>query len=64
VKTVPTLRVVSSADALAGLAELGVTDLPGEVQLALADVALSIPRNRGGFRYAASALLASAIKRS
>jgi putative transposase len=39
VKTVPTLRVVSSADALAGLAELGVTDLPGEVRLALADVA-------------------------
>jgi putative transposase len=39
VKTVPTLHVVSKADAPAELAELGVTDLPGEVQLALADVA-------------------------
>ncbi len=38
-KTVPTLRVVSKPDASAELAELGVTDLPGEVQLALADVA-------------------------
>jgi putative transposase len=41
VKTVPILRVVSSAEAPAELAELGVTDLPGEVQLALADVALA-----------------------
>jgi transposase-like protein len=39
VKTVPTLRVVSTADAPAELAELGVADLPGEVQLALTDVA-------------------------
>jgi hypothetical protein len=39
VKTVPTLRVVSSIDAPAEVAGLGVTDLPGEVQLALADVA-------------------------
>jgi putative transposase len=39
VKTVPTLRVVSKTDAPAELAELGVADLPGEVQLALADVA-------------------------
>jgi transposase-like protein len=39
VKTVPTLRVVSKADASAELAELGVADLPGEVQLALAEVA-------------------------
>jgi putative transposase len=36
VKTVPTLRVVSKTDAPA---ELGVADLPAEVQLALADVA-------------------------
>ncbi len=33
------LRVVSKTDAPAELAELGVTDLPGEVRLALADVA-------------------------
>jgi putative transposase len=39
VKTVPTLRVVATADAPAELAELGVTDLPGEVQLALSDIA-------------------------
>jgi putative transposase len=39
VKTVPTLRVVSKADAPAELAGLGVADLPGEVQLALADIA-------------------------
>jgi putative transposase len=39
VKTVPTLRVVSKADAPAELTGLGVADLPDEVQLALADVA-------------------------
>jgi putative transposase len=39
VETVPTLRVVSKTDAPAEMAELGVTDLPGEVQLALADIA-------------------------
>jgi putative transposase len=39
VKTVPTLRVVSKTDTADQLAELGVADLPGEVQLALADVA-------------------------
>jgi putative transposase len=39
VKTVSTLRVVSKADAPAGLAELDVADLPGEVQVALADIA-------------------------
>jgi putative transposase len=39
VKTVPTLRVVSKADASAELAELGVADLPDEVQLALTEVA-------------------------
>jgi putative transposase len=39
VKTVPTLRVVSKADAPAELAGLGVADLPGEIQLALADIA-------------------------
>jgi putative transposase len=38
VKTVPTLRVLSSADAPAELAGLGVVDLPAEVQLALADI--------------------------
>jgi putative transposase len=39
VKTVPTLRVVSKADAPAELAGLSVADLPGEIQLALADIA-------------------------
>jgi transposase-like protein len=39
VKTVPTLRVVSKTDAPAEMAESGVADLPGEVQLALAEVA-------------------------
>src|SRR6266545_3628501 len=39
VKTVPTLRVVSKPDAPAEMAELGVADLPDEVQFALADVA-------------------------
>ena len=38
-KTVPTLRVVSKADAPAELTELGVADLPGEVRLALAEIA-------------------------
>lgn len=38
-KTVPTLRVVSNSDTAGQLAELGVADLPAEVQLALADVA-------------------------
>jgi transposase-like protein len=39
VKTVPTLRVVSKREAPAALDELGVTDLPAEVRLALADIA-------------------------
>jgi hypothetical protein len=39
VKTVPTLRVVSKTEALAELEALGVTDLPVEVRLALADIA-------------------------
>jgi transposase-like protein len=39
VKTVPTLRVVSRTEAPAGLDELGVTDLPAEVRLALTDIA-------------------------
>jgi putative transposase len=39
VKTVPTLRVVSTTDARPRLAELGVADLPGEVQLALTGIA-------------------------
>jgi putative transposase len=39
VKTVPTLRVVSKTEAPAELDELGVTDLPVEVRLALADIA-------------------------
>jgi transposase-like protein len=39
VKTVPTLRVVSKTDAPAELAELGVADLPGEVQLGLSEIA-------------------------
>ena len=38
-KTVPTLRVVSKTEAPAELAGLGVTDLPAEVRLALADIA-------------------------
>src|SRR3954453_11241038 len=38
-KTVPTLRVVSKPDAPAELAELGVSDLPAEVRLALTDIA-------------------------
>jgi putative transposase len=38
-KTVPTLRVVSKRDAPAELAELGVSDLPAEVRLALTDIA-------------------------
>ena len=42
-KTVPTLRVVSKADARAKLAGLGVVDLPDEVQLVLADVASPAP---------------------
>jgi putative transposase len=39
VKTVPTLRVVSKTETPAELDELGVTDLPAEVRLALADIA-------------------------
>jgi putative transposase len=39
VKTVPTLRVVSKSEAPAELAGLGVTDLPAEVRLALAEIA-------------------------
>ncbi|HEY3037080.1 MAG TPA: transposase, partial [Streptosporangiaceae bacterium] len=38
-KTVPTLRVVSKSETTAELDELGVTDLPPEVRLALADIA-------------------------
>jgi putative transposase len=38
-KTVPTLRVVSTPDAPTELDELGVADLPAEVRLALADIA-------------------------
>jgi mutator family transposase len=38
VKTVPTLRVASIPDAPDQLAELGVADLPAEVQLALTDI--------------------------
>jgi hypothetical protein len=38
-KIVPTLRVVSKSDAPAELGELGVTDLPAEVRLALDDIA-------------------------
>ena len=38
-KTVPTLRVVSKTETPAGLDQLGVTDLPAEVRLALADIA-------------------------
>jgi putative transposase len=39
VKTVPSLRVVSRADAPAELGDLGVADLPAEVQLALTEIA-------------------------
>jgi putative transposase len=39
VKTVPTLRVVSKTETPGELDQLGVTDLPAEVRLALADVA-------------------------
>src|SRR3954468_2555220 len=39
VKTVPTLRVVSKSEAPAEADELGVTDLPAEIRLALADIA-------------------------
>jgi putative transposase len=39
VKTVPTLRVVSTSDTAEQLERLGVADLPAEVQLALADIA-------------------------
>jgi putative transposase len=39
VKTVPTLRVVSKTETPAELDGLGVTDLPAEVRLALADIA-------------------------
>jgi putative transposase len=39
VKTVPTLRVVSKAETPAELDGLGMTDLPAEVRLALADIA-------------------------
>jgi len=38
-KTVPTLRVVSKSDAPAQLDELGVSDLPAEMRLALTDIA-------------------------
>jgi putative transposase len=38
-KTVPTLRVASKDDAPAELDELGMTDLPAEVRLALTDIA-------------------------
>lgn len=38
-KTVPTLRVVSKTEASAEIDELGVTDVPAEVRLALADIA-------------------------
>jgi putative transposase len=39
VKTVPTLRVVSKSEAPAEADELGMTDLPAEVRLALTDIA-------------------------
>jgi putative transposase len=39
VKTVPTLRVVSRTEAPAEIDELGATDLPAEVRLALTDIA-------------------------
>jgi putative transposase len=38
--TVPTLRVVSTTDTAEQLEQLGVADLPAEVQLALGDIAL------------------------
>src|SRR3954465_14609436 len=38
-KTVPTRRVVSKPDSPAELAELGMSDLPAEVRLALTDIA-------------------------
>jgi putative transposase len=40
VKTVPTLRVVSTTDTVEQLEQLGVADLPAEVQLALGDIAM------------------------
>jgi hypothetical protein len=46
VKTVPTLRVVSKTDAPAALAELGVVDLPAEVQLALTEIASAARERR------------------
>jgi putative transposase len=39
VKTVPTVRVASKTDVPTELAELGVADLPGEVQLTLMEIA-------------------------
>jgi putative transposase len=39
VKTVPTLRVVSTCDTAEQLEQLGMTDLPAEIQLALTDIA-------------------------
>jgi putative transposase len=39
VKTVPTLRVVSKADTAEQLEQLGVADLPAEIQLALTGIA-------------------------
>src|SRR5438477_1575758 len=38
-KTVPTLRLVLKLDAPAEIDELGVSDLPAEVRLALTDIA-------------------------
>ena len=45
-KTVPTLRVVSTSEAPAELGELGVTDLPAEVRLALGDIAAAAREGR------------------
>jgi transposase-like protein len=39
VKTVPTVRVVSTTDTAVQLEQLGVADLPADVQLTLADIA-------------------------
>lgn len=38
-KTVPALRVVSTSDAAEQMEQLGVADLPAEIQLALTDIA-------------------------
>jgi putative transposase len=39
VKTVPALRVVSTSDTAKQVEQLGVTDLPAEIQLALTGIA-------------------------